>query len=187
VPYLLCLALLLASCLPKPLPELPEPTHRQQKLFQASFDDVWKAAHTTVEESQMRITEDDEAQGTLQAAMHRSAQRANPEGLEREVTRVAELHKARQHGLGRVAEYAVEYTVEVHPGSDDRTGLDVSTAITAIDYQVIIVPPGIAHAVPRSFEVPSKGVLERHLVEQIASRLLLSEEMLYSLGTLGWD
>jgi len=40
---------------------------------------------------------------------------------------------------------------------------------------------------PRSFEVPSTGVLERSLVEQIAARLLLSEEMLYSLGTLGWD
>src|SRR4029453_3270914 len=70
VPYLLCLALLLVSCLPKPLPELPDPTRRQQKLFQASFDEVWKAAHATVEESLMRITEDDEAQGTLQAAMH---------------------------------------------------------------------------------------------------------------------
>jgi hypothetical protein len=144
VPYLLCLAFLLASCLPKPLPALPEPTRRQQKLFQASFDEVWKAAHATVEESLMRITEDDEAQGTFQAAMHRNAQRTSPEGLEREVTRVAELHKARQRGLGRVAEYAVEYTVEVHPASDDRTGLDVSTAITATDYQIIIVPPGIA-------------------------------------------
>jgi hypothetical protein len=187
VPYLICLALLLASCLPKPLPELPEPTHRQQKLFQASFDETWKAAHATVEESLMRITEDDAAQGTLHAAMHRSAQRTSPQGLEREVTRIAELHKARQHGLGRVAEYAVEYTVEVHPGGDDRTGLNVSTEITAIDYQLIILPPGIAHAVPRSFEVPSKGVLERHFVEQIAAHLLLSEEMLYSLGTLGRD
>jgi hypothetical protein len=35
--------------------------------------------------------------------------------------------------------------------------------------------------------VPSKGVLERQLVEQIADHLLLSEEMLYSLGVLGHD
>ena len=153
---------------------------------QASFDEVWKAALAAVEESSLRITEEDEAQGTLQAALHRRS-RSEPEGLEREVTRIAEIRKARQRGLGRVAEYAVEYMVEVHPASDDRTSLDVSTSITAIDHQVIILPPGIAHVMPRSFEVPSKGVLERSLVEQIAARLLLSEEMLYSLGTLGWD
>ena len=186
MPYLFGLALLLASCLPKPLPQLPEPTHRQQKLFQASFDEVWKAALAAVEESSLKITEEDQAQGTLQAALHRRS-RSGPEGLEREVTRIAEIQKARQRGLGRVAEYGVEYTVEVRPASDDRTGLDVSTSITAIDHQVIILPPGIAHVMPRSFEVPSTGVLERSLVEQIAARLLLSEEMLYSLGTLGWD
>ncbi len=184
--YLLCLALALASCLPTPLPELPEPTHRQQKLFQASYDEVWKAALATVEETNLRIVSEDQSQGTLQAGAHKRA-RSGTEGLEREVTRIADVQKARQRGLGPVAEYAVEYTVEVRSASDDRTGLDVSTAITAIDHQVIILPPGIAHVVPRSFEVPSKGVLERHLVEQIAAHLLLSEEMLYSLGTLGRD
>ena len=59
--------------------------------------------------------------------------------------------------------------------------------IIAVDQQVVLLPPGILHAIPRNFPVPSKGVLERQLVERIAEHLLLSEEMLYSLGALGRD
>ncbi|MET0153997.1 MAG: hypothetical protein ABW298_15500 [Candidatus Binatia bacterium] len=181
--YLLWLALALASCMPGAVPERPEPSHRQQKLLQASYDEVWKAARTTVDEAQLSITDADESEGALRASMRRRSR--SGEGLERELSRVAELSKARQLGLGQLAEYVVVYTVEVRRAEDDRTGLDVSTEITAVDQQIVFLPPGIYRAIPRNFDVPSKGVLERQFVEQIASHLLLSEEMLYSLGVLG--
>ena len=184
--HLVLLVLAFASCMSTAGPRLPEPTHRQQKLFQARPDEVWKAARAAVEEAHLPIAADDEAQGTLRVWMRKSA-RSRPEELERELARIANVEKARERGLGRLAEYLVEYTVEVHPVGDDRTGLDVSTEITAVHHEAIVVPPGIVHIVPRNFPVPSRGVLERQLVEQIGARLLLSEEMLYSLGVLGRD
>jgi hypothetical protein len=185
VRYLLWLALALASCMPRAVPERPEPSHRQQKLLQASYDEVWKAARVTVDEAQWSVTDVDEAEGALRASMRRRAR--SGEALERELTRVAELSKARRLGLGPLAEYVVVYTVEVRRAADDRTGLDVSTEIVAVDHQVVFLPPGIYRAIPRNFPVPSKGVLERQFVERLAAHLLLSEEMLYSLGVLGRD
>jgi hypothetical protein len=171
--------------MPRALPERPEPSHRQQKLLQAPYDHVWNAARATLEEAQWSVTEADEAEGALQASVRRRSR--SGEGLERELARVADLSKARQLGLGPLAEYLVMYTIEVRRAEDDRTGLDVSTEIIAVDQQVVLLPPGILHAIPRNFPVPSKGVLERQLVERIAEHLLLSEEMLYSLGALGRD
>jgi hypothetical protein len=171
--------------MPRAMPERPEPSHRQQKLLQAPYDEVWKAAHAAVDEAQWSVTDADEAEGEIRASLRRRSR--SGEGLERELARVADLGKARQLGLGPLAEYVVMYTIEVRRAEEDRTGLDVSTEIVAVDQQVVLLPPGILHAIPRNFPVPSKGVLERQLVERIAEHLLLSEEMLYSLGVLGRD
>lgn len=71
---------------------------------------------------------------------------------------------------------------------DAETRLDVSTRITAVDRsEAFVVVPGLVQVLPRSFDVPSKGVLERELVDGVGTRLFVAEEMLYYLGVLGRD
>jgi hypothetical protein len=181
----LAFVVFLASCVPSAGPRLPEVSRRQQKLVRASFSDVWRAAHGAIEDTHLRVTEDDEAQGTIRLSMRRRTT-SGSEDLARDLMRIAEIDKARRRGLRRLSEYLLDYTVAVARLGDQETRLEVSTRITAIDRsEVIWIPPGVAQVVPRTFEVPSKGILERDLVKEIAERLFLSEEMLYFHGVLG--
>lgn len=183
--YLVLVVLLASSCMPRAGPTLPEVSRRQEKLIHASFGDVWRAAHGAIENTHLRVTKDDEAGGTIRLSLQRKA-RSRPEELERELTRVADIDKARRFGLQRLSEYTLDYTVSVARLDEEETRLEVSTQITAVDRsEVIWIAPGIAQAIPRMFDVPSKGILERDLVAQIAEHLFLSEEMLYFLGALG--
>ena len=183
--YIVLFLLLASSCMPSALPKLPEVSHRQQRLVRASFGEVWRATHGAIADTHLSITEDDEAGGTIHLSVRRTA-RSRPEELERELARIAEIDKARQQGLQRLSEYLLDYTVAVARLGEQETRLEVSTRITAVDRsEVMMIAPGIAQVIPRTFEVPSKGILERNLFAQIAERLFLSEEMLYSLGVLG--
>ena len=183
--YIVLALLLASSCMPSAGPQLPEVSHRQQKQVRASFGEVWRATHGAIEDTHLRVTEDDETEGTIHLWSRKTA-RSRPEELERELMRIAEIDEARRRGLERLSEYLLDYTVAVAPLGEQETRLEVSTLITAVDRsEVIMIAPGIAHVIPRTFEVPSKGILERDLVERIAERLFLSEEMLYSLGVLG--
>jgi len=183
--YIVLFLLLASSCTSSAVPKLPEVSHRQQKLLRASFGEVWRATHGAIADTRLRITEDDEAEGTIHLSVRRQAS-SRPEELERELARIAEIDKARQQGLEHLSEYLLVYTVAVARLDEQQTRIEVSTQITAVDRsEVIWIAPGIAHVVPRTFEVPSKGILERNLFAQIAERLFLSEEMLYSLGVLG--
>jgi len=183
---LLLLVLLFApSCMPSAGPEPPEVSHRQQKLVQASFAEVWQAAHAAIVETRARLADDDEKGGTIHLWMRKTAG-ARPGELERELTRIAEIDRARHMGLSRVSEYTVDYTVEVGRLGDRETRLDVSTKITAVDRsEAMMIMPGVVQVIPRNFVLPSKGILERELVQAIAGQLFLSEEMLYYLGVLG--
>lgn len=183
--YIVLLVLLASSCMPSAGPALPEVSHRQQKLFHASFGEVWRATHGAIEYTRLHVAQDDEAEGTIRLSMRRKAS-SRPEDLERELMRLADIDKARRGGLQRLSEYLLDYTVAVARLDEQQTRLEVSTQITAVDRsEVLMIAPGIAQVIPRTFEVPSKGILERDLVAQIAERLFLSEEMLYSLGVLG--
>jgi len=180
------LALFLASsCMPSAGPERPEVSHRQQKLIRADFGEVWRAAHDAIANTPLRVTEDDETEGTIHLWARKTA-RSRSDALERELVRIADVEKARRLGLARLSEYQLDYTVGVARLGEQETRLEVSTRITAVDRsEVIVIPPGIAQVIPRNFDVPSRGILEHELVSQIAERLFLSEEMLYSLGVLG--
>jgi hypothetical protein len=167
------------------VPERPEVSHRQQKLVRADFDEVWRAAHDAVANSPLHVTADDEAEGTMQLSTRKIA-RGRSGTLERDLVRIADVEKARRLGLRRLSEYTVDYTVAVARLGEQETRLEVATQITAVDSsEVVMIAPGIVQVVPRTFEVPSKGVLERDLVSQIAEHLFLSEEMLYTIGALG--
>jgi hypothetical protein len=183
--YVFLVLVLVSSCMPSALPERPEISRRQQKLVRADFGEVWRAAHDAVANTHLRVTEDDEAQGTLQLSARKMA-RGRPGTLERELVRIADVEKARRLGLNRLSEYRLDYTVAITRLGEEETRLEVSTVITAVDSsEVIMIGPGIAQVVPRTFDVPSKGILERDLVSQIAESLFLSEEMLYTIGSLG--
>jgi len=183
--YVVLVLLLAASCMPSAVPELPQISHRQQKLVRADFGEVWRAAHGAIADTHLRVTEDDEAQGTIHLWAQKRAG-ARPEVLERELVAIADVEKARRLGLQRLSEYLLDYTVEVARLGEQETRLEVSTRITAVDRsEVIMIAPGIAQVIPRTFDVPSKGILERDLFSKIAERLFLSEEMLYTIGALG--
>src|SRR5262249_52018703 len=155
------------------------------KLVRADFGEVWRATHDAIAHTHLRVTEDDEAEGTIRLWARRTAT-SRSDALERELVRVADVEKARRLGLSRLSEYLLEYTVAVAPLGEQETRLEVSTQITAVDRsEVVIIGPGMAQVIPRTFDVPSKGILERELVAQIAEHLFLSEEMLYTIGTLG--
>jgi hypothetical protein len=171
--------------MPSALPERPEISRRQQKLVRADFGEVWRAAHDAVANTHLRVTEDDEAEGTLHLWTRKTA-RGRSDTLERELVRIADVEKARRLGLRRLSEYTLDYTVAITRLGEEETRLEVSTRITAVDRsEVMMIAPGIAQVIPRTFDVPSKGVLERDLVSQIAEYLFLSEEMLYTIGALG--
>jgi hypothetical protein len=181
----LLVLLLVSSCTPSAGPARPEVSHRQQKLVRADFGEVWRAAHDAIANTNLHVTEDDEAQGTIHL-WARKAARSRPDALERELVRIADVEKARRLGLERLSEYLLDYTIAVARLGEQETRLEVSTQITAVDRsEVMMIAPGIVQVIPRTFDVPSKGILERDLVAQIAERLFLSEEMLYTIGALG--
>jgi hypothetical protein len=183
----LLLFLLLASCLPSALPELPEPQHRQQRLLRASFAEAWGAVRAAVDDSPLRVTEADEGDGVLHAGLRRR-RRTDRDELVRDLRRFAEIEDARRRGLRDVSEYSVDYTIELARVGDEDTRLEVSTRITVVDRsEAILVGPGFVQVIPRSFDVSSNGVLERELVSGVGGRLFIAEEMLYYFGTLGRD
>jgi hypothetical protein len=187
VPLLgLLLLALLASCMPSAGPARPEVSHRQQRLLPASFEDVWRAAHAAVEEARLRISDEDEKTGTMHFWFRRTAG-ARPDVLFRELTRIAETEDARRRGLEVLSEIMVEYELSLARMDDDATRLELSTRIGAIDRSQAMMLGAFVQVIPRRFDVPSKGVLERDLVLAIGSRLFVAEEMLYDFGLLGRD
>jgi hypothetical protein len=107
--------------------------------------------------------------------------------LTRELTRIADLSAARNRGLDALTEYIVEYDLSFSRMDDDATRLEVATRIVVIDKSEAMVLGGMVTVIPRRFEVPSKGVLEKELMLLIGGRLCDAEEMLYSFGILGRD
>jgi hypothetical protein len=171
--------------MPSALPERPEVSHRQQKLVRADFGEVWRAAHEAVANTPLRVTGDDEAEGTIHLWARKMA-RSRSDDLGRELVRIADVEKARNLGLARLSEYQLDYTVTVARLGEQETRLEVTTRITAVDRsEAVMIAPGFVQVIPRTFDVPSKGILERDLVSQIAERLFLSEEMLFTIGALG--
>lgn len=183
---LLVVLLLASGCLPSAGPERPEVSHRQQRLFRVGFREAWTAAHAAIEETPLRITVDDESQGTMTLGLRRTA-RLRADELVRELTRIADLSEARARGLQALSEYVVEYDLSFTRMDDDATRLEVGTRIAVIDKSEAIVIGGAVTVIPRRFDLPSKGVLEKELVLAIGSRLFVAEEMLYSFGLLGRD
>jgi len=181
------LVMSLASCVPSTGPVPPEPQHRQQRLLRASFAEAWHAARAAVGGSRLRVTEENEGGGVLRANLRRR-RRTDRDELARDLLRVAAVEDARRRGLRDVSEYSVDYTIELARIGDEETRLEVSTHITAVDRsEAILVGPGFVQVIPRSFDVPSNGVLERELVNGIGGLLFISEELLYYFGTLGRD
>jgi hypothetical protein len=180
------LLLLASGCLPSAGPERPEVSHRQQRLLRASFHEVWTAAHAAIEETPLRITVDDESDGTMTLFLRRTA-RLRADELVKELTRIADLSQARSRGLQSLNEYIVEYDLSFTRMEDEATRLEVGTRIAVIDKSEAIMIGGAITVIPRRFDVPSKGVLEKELVLAIGSRLFVAEEMLYSFGLLGRD
>lgn len=154
--------------------------------MKASFADVWRALHAAIEnDDRLRAEEEDEKEGTLSAGMRRVADR-RPEEFGRELLRIADIEKARRAGLRQVSEYTVEYTVNVGRLTELETRLEITTRITAVDRsEMVFMPPGILQVIPRNFDLPSRGLLEREFVSRVAEHLFLGEEMLYYLGELG--
>jgi len=86
-----------------------------------------------------------------------------------------------------LTEYVVEYDLSFTRMEDDATRLEVATRIAVIDKSEAMIIGGMVTVIPRRFDVPSKGVLEKELMLAIGSRLFVAEEMLYSFGLLGRD
>jgi hypothetical protein len=183
---LLVVLLLASGCLPSAGPERPEVSHRQQRLLRVDFGEAWTAAHAAIEETPLHITVDDESQGTMTLFLRRTARRSADE-LVKELTRIADVSAARNRGLQSLNEYTVEYDLSFTRMEDDATRLEIGTRIAVIDKSEAIVIGGLVTVIPRLFDVPSKGVLEKELMLAIGSRLFLAEEMLYSFGLLGRD
>ena len=183
---LLVLLLLASGCMPSAGPERPEISHKQQRLLRVGFREAWTAAHAAIGETPLRITVDDETQGTMTLFLRRIA-RMRADELTRELTRIADLSAARNRGLDALTEYIVEYDLSFSRMDDDATRLEVATRIVVIDKSEAMVLGGMVTVIPRRFEVPSKGVLEKELMLLIGSRLCVAEEMLYSFGILGRD
>ena len=183
---LLVLLLLASGCMPSAGPERPEVSHKQQRLLRVEFREAWTAAHAAIAETPLRITADDENQGTMTLFLRRIA-RLRADELERDLTRIADLSAARNRGLEVLTEYVVEYDLSFTRMEDDATRLEVATRIAVIDKSEAMIIGGMVTVIPRRFDVPSKGVLEKELMLAIGSRLFVAEEMLYSFGLLGRD
>jgi hypothetical protein len=180
------LLLVASGCMPSAGPERPEVSRKQQRLLRVDFREAWTAAHRAIGETPLRITVDDESEGTMTLILRRTA-RLRVDELERELTRIADISAARNRGLETLTEYIVEYDLSFTRMDADATRLEVAARIAVIDKSEAMVLAGMITVIPRRFDVPSKGVLEKELTLAIGSRLFVAEEMLYSFGLLGRD
>lgn len=155
--------------------------------MKASFAEVWGALHAAIEEDgRLGADDEDEKEGTLSAGMRVAGRGRRPEEFGRELLRIADIEKARRAGLRGVSEYTVDYIVNVGRMTERETRLEIATRITAVDRsEMVYMPPGIVQVIPRNFDLPSRGVLEREFVSRVVEHLFLAEEMLYYLVELG--
>ncbi len=109
-----------------------------------------------------------------------------PARMLREVREIAELGAARGR-IRQVSDYLVTYTLYL-ADQDGDTALKIVAGIEATDRsQVMAVAPGIVQVVPMRLVLPSRGVVERRLLQRIAAALFSADEMLYYLGDLGYE
>lgn len=189
-PLVLALSVAVASCLPFPGPIEPEqPPPVALKLLRSGRDAVWNAAVAELEERGYEIDSAAREDGTIEARqLDRVRTMRQAEEIRREVARIADLEAARRRGLTVISELHVQPKLEIADAGERATRLWVTCRIRVIDRsQGMVLAPGIVHVIPQSFELPSKGVVERELLRRIGHRLFLGEEMLYYMGELGRD
>jgi hypothetical protein len=152
------------------------------RLVQEPPERLWPVLITAVEAAGYRIQRADHERRVLVTGVRQFGPDAT-----RRLGEIADLAEARRAGLRRPTDLFVTYCVFVLP-ADAASRLKVTSRIQVVDRsQATFFGPGLWPVVPRSVELPSRGVVEREFVRQVASELLTSEEMLLQLGEPGLD
>jgi hypothetical protein len=81
----------------------------------------------------------------------------------------------------------VTYYLLLAPAGDGITSVRVRSRIDAVARESAILGPGLFQIVPHHVDVPSRGVVERELLERLGGDLFTAEETLLLFGELGFD
>ena len=183
-----CLALaLLVGCgaLRGPEPDPKEHVRGEhQRILQEPIDRLWPAILDALPGEGLAIAHADRTRGAIATSPLRLSGRDVPKRL----AEIGDLSRARSAGLQRVSELQVTYYLLLASRGDAGTTLRIRSAIDAIDRSdAVLAGAGVFQVVPRHFEVPSRGVVERELMHRLVAGLFSAEETLFLLGEPGVD
>jgi hypothetical protein len=168
-------------------PELDPKEHvrgEHQRVLQEPIDRLWPAVLDALPGEGLEVARADRARGAIATDPIRLSGREVPKRL----AEIGDVARARSAGLQRVSELRVTYYLLLAPRGDAGTSLRIRSAIDAIDRSdAAFFGSGVFQVVPRHFEVPSRGVVERELMRRLVAGLFSAEETLYLLGEPGVD
>jgi hypothetical protein len=168
-------------------PELDPEEHvrgEHQRVLQEPMDRLWPALLDALPGEGLEVAHADRGRGAIATDPVRLSGRDVPKRL----AEIGDLGRARSAGLQRVSELQVTYYLLLSPRGEAGTSLRIRSAIDAIDRSdAILLGSGVMQVVPRHFEVPSRGVVERDLMRRLVAGLFTAEETLFLLGEPGVD
>ncbi|HYR97326.1 MAG TPA: hypothetical protein VEM57_11345 [Candidatus Binatus sp.] len=177
----------LAGCAAVRGPELDPKEHvrgEHQRVLQEPIERLWPEIVDALPAEGLHVAHADRARGVIATSALRLAGREVPKRL----AEIGDLARARSAGLQRVSELAVTYYLLLAPRGDAGTSLRIRSAIEAIDRSdSLFLGAGVFQVVPRHFDVPSRGVVERELMRRLVGGLFSAEETLFVLGEPGVD
>ena len=168
-------------------PELDPTEHvrgEHQRLLQEPIERLWPAILEGLRAEGLDVAHEDRGRGAIAT----SALRMNGRDVPKRLAEIGDLSRARSAGLQRVSELRVTYFLLLMPRGDAGTSLRIRSAIDAVDRSdALFAGAGVFQVVPRHFEVPSRGVVERELMRRLVGGLFSAEETLFLLGEPGVD
>lgn len=181
----IALVLVAAGCAAVRGPELDPKEHvrgERHRLLGEPMDRLWPALLDALPAEGLRVADADRGRGTIETA----TARYDP-GTRARLAEIGDLSAARRAGLTHVDELRVTYYLLLAPAGDGGTSVRVRSRIDAVAREPAILGPGLFQILPHHVDVPSRGVVERELLERLGGDLFTAEETLLLFGELGFD
>jgi hypothetical protein len=154
------------------------------RILREPIDRLWPAVLGALRGEGLEVAHADRRRGAIATDPLRLSGRDAPKRL----AEIGDLGRARRAGLQRVSELRVRYSLLLAARGEAGTSLRIRSAIEAIDRnEAAWLGPGLFQVVPRRFDVPSRGVVERELMRRLVAALFTAEETLFLLGEPGVD
>jgi hypothetical protein len=180
-------AFILLGCARMQGPMLDPQEHvrgEHQRLLGEPVAQLWPALLRALSDEGLRVARADQARGAIATRPVRYDER----DVAKRLAEIGDLARAREAGLRRVSDLNVTYYLLLTPVGDAGTSLRIRSTIQATDRsETMLLGPGLFQVIPRTVEVPSRGVAERELMRHLGASLFTAEEMLFLLGEPGVD